>query len=214
MACFFFSSPIEGIFASIHAQEMESYGERGLENEGRASERALHQQEQGDVEAGSTNGVAGVDSPSDGHCACTKSNRNDELGVEQALILRRKSVLQRRVIEQGGTIVLQIFEKGDTNSRFPSHLDGSINGSINKLRKARPSPHLFKHIFALLCVQRSQRTTRSRSQLLIGWLACLQRVTCYWSKDGKWIPGNDHEHWHQGQLGDFYKEPRKKFGES
>jgi hypothetical protein len=185
---------------------MESCGERGLENEGRISERALHLQEQGDVEAGSTNGVSGVDSPSDGHspsdglCACTTSNR--------------KSILQRRVKEKGGTIVLQIFEQELKNSRFPSHLDGSIIGSINKPTKARPSPHLFKHIFALLCIQRSPRTTRSRSQLLIGWLACLQRVTCYWSKDGKWIPGNDHEHWHQGQLGDFYKEPRKKFGES
>ncbi len=213
---------------------MESY-ERGLENESRTSERALHQQEQGDVEAGRTNGVSGVhrrspsdgNSPSDGLCACTKSNRNTHkrrpiyvirtgplLGVEQMWILRRKIILQRRVIEQGGTLVLQIFEQELKDSRFPSHLDGSVNGSINKPRKARPSPQLFKHVFALLCIQRSQKTTRTRSQLLIGWLACLQRVTCYWSKDGKWIPGNDHEHWHQGQLGDFYKEPRKKFGES
>ena len=40
----------------------------------------------------------------------------------------------------------------------------------------------------------------------------LPEANCYWSKTGKWIPGNEPEHWHEGHLGDFYKKPREKFG--
>jgi len=46
------------------------------------------------------------------------------------------------------------------------------------------------------------------------WLLWLQGVSCYWSKDGKWIAGKDVEHWHEGHLGEFYKKPREKFGEA
>lgn len=33
-----------------------------------------------------------------------------------------------------------------------------------------------------------------------------------WNKDGKWIPGNEPEHWHEGPIGDFYKKPRESIG--
>ena len=52
------------------------------------------------------------------------------------------------------------------------------------------------------------------ASLVVILLSLLQGASCYWSKDGKWIAGNDHEHWHDGHLGEFYKKPREKFGES
>jgi hypothetical protein len=45
--------------------------------------------------------------------------------------------------------------------------------------------------------------------LVLEWMP---RASCYWSKTGRWIPGNEPEHWHDGHLGDFYKKPREKFG--
>ena len=95
-----------------------------------------------------------------------------------------------------------------------SRLANCITQSKNIVQGERCNPARRPTIRAIIPAPTSLRNqTRSVAMALVllvfDWLP---GATCYWSKNGKWIPGNEPEHWHDGHLGEFYKKPREKFG--